>query len=1144
LRSIENTNRLKTLQEFALAIDLITTPAVQDALRAIRYERPLGDSPLMGLDLVTLRLRVEGLADTRQSRAWALGCCIDDAVGSQLARLRGRAAGMEPGPTESAVDREIQRLREDLRSDSAERLTWGLVYARFMSPTQLPVERISAALGLTDRALRKRVARGAEALVRVLRALELAATQQIDAGNGAAPQERILFDEAAPARRPLDTLGELLGVVRGERATMRLTHGQANHAARHPASELTTYRVGRIAEWGQPRYRLDERFVALSLLVDLGEESQSGRWQVQERRFTDMRDMLAEVAEPAVVLLGPPGSGKSTLLRRLELDLAVDALRQGDDEGAAPVSFLVSLNQYKPPRPGEPPPAPRVWLAERWAARFPKLPPLADLLARGGVVLLLDGLNEMPHAGLDSYRERIGLWKQFLHETVATGRGNRAVIACRSLDYSAPLSTPSLRVPQVRLEPLADEQVREFLERYSPGNAATLWSVLDGTRLLEALRWPFFLRLLVEDAAEAGTAGTGTAWAGTAEAEAAPRGLAALFTGFVRRALVREVERDNPQFAPGELLSSHDYDRLVSRRGWRTPYELPEGGVLFGAITALAYAIQAEAVSGESSQARIGYAAALALLPTGQAEEIVRAGAALGVLEVDQAADEVQFSHQLVQEHFAGRRLAVAPEPERVRTAWRAAEIRPSVREQIDTLPPSEALPALPQTGWEETALQAAVMARDPEGYVRGLMDANLALAGQCANLPEVCSRLDEAFLNELRWALVGRSREPEADLRDRIACGLAVGDLGDPRFERRVGPYGEYLMPPMVEIAGGVYPIGEDEPIEWSDPGLSHTETAHIPRHAIKIAPFKIAQFPTTNAQWRCFMEAGGYDDTRWWDTENGRRWRRGEVANEAAKYNNRAWWKRFQENAELFEQMVEEERFSSKEAVERWRGWMALDASGFEAALDALWQAKRATEPEFWQDERYNAASQPVVGVSWHEARAYCNWLSAQTGLAIRLPTEVEWEAAARGAGGRLYASGDALDPTKGNTLETHVRRTTPVGVFVEGDTPEGVSDMAGNVEQWANSARRGEVEDVPEYGYPYDPNDGREDPEAPLACPRVLRGGAWNHDRVFARAAFRYYFDPIMRNDDCGFRCVFGSLISGRHGPLVPSSDPLVP
>jgi len=206
-----------------------------------------------------------------------------------------------------------------------------------------------------------------------------------------------------------------------------------------------------------------------------------------------------------------------------------------------------------------------------------------------------------------------------------------------------------------------------------------------------------------------------------------------------------------------------------------------------------------------------------------------------------------------------------------------------------------------------------------------------------------------------------------------------------------------------------------------------------------------------------------------------------------------------------------------------------MLLDEAAFEVALDARWQAKRATEPEFWQDERYNAALQPVVGISWYEARAYLSWLSAQTGLAFRLPTEVEWEAAARGAEGRLYAYGDAFDRANGNTLETRLKRTTPVGVFVEGDTPDGVSDMAGNVGQWTSSAWGGEDELVPEFKYPYDPADGREDPHAPPSCPRVLRGGAWDVDPGLARAAYRNNGHPGNRDDESGVRCCVASLIS---------------
>ncbi|RIL11117.1 hypothetical protein DCC79_05925 [bacterium] len=527
---------------------------------------------------------------------------------------------------------------------------------------------------------------------------------------------------------------------------------------------------------------------------------------------------------------------------------------------------------------------------------------------------------------------------------------------------------------------------------------------------------------------------------------------------------------------------------------------------------------------------RVDYDTALELLDHPRHEDIVKAGLAIGVLDEDPAADEVLYRHQLIQEYFAARTLAREPRPELVAAPWRAADIRPSVRELLDTLPPAETLSPLPQTGWEETTVLAAVMTADAAGFVRGVMTTNLALAGRCAVQTRVAERLPAALVGELRHALVERSRDAGADLRVRIAAGLALGGIGDPRFERREGPHGAHLVPAVIEIPGGAYPIGEDEP--FFDPDTGEEDRTHMPRHSVAIAAFAIGQYPVTNAEYACFIAAGGYDDERWWDTEAGRAWRRGELANEGAKIGNRVWRKRFQEHPEQFEQMVEEGRFQSEDAVERWRAWMLLDDAGFEAALDARWQAKRETEPAFWQDERLNAASQPVVGVSWYEARAYCNWLGAQTGLTCRLPTEVEWEVAARGAGGRLYAYGDAFDPTRGNTIETHVRRTTPVGVFVEGDTPEGVSDMAGNVGQWTSSALGGDDENGPKYGYPYDPTDGREDIHAGPDRPRGLRGGSWLLNPILARAAVRNSNLPNIRGREVGFRCVLGSPISEGH------------
>ncbi len=353
-----------------------------------------------------------------------------------------------------------------------------------------------------------------------------------------------------------------------------------------------------------------------------------------------------------------------------------------------------------------------------------------------------------------------------------------------------------------------------------------------------------------------------------------------------------------------------------------------------------------------------------------------------------------------------------------VTAPWRVAEIQPGLREILETLPAAETLPALSTTGWEETTILAAAMVREPEPFLRAVMAHNLVVAGRAARLPTVQPKLSAAFLDELRWALVGRSRDPEADLRARIDAGLALGWLGDPRFVRRVGPHGEYLVPPLMAIAGGVYPIGEDEAIEF----VGGTTTAHIPRHDVEIAPFRIGQFPVTNAEYACFLAAGGYEDEHWWDTAAGRDWRRG-IGTAAGTHSNvRYWVAKFRAEPELMDELRVTGQWD-EELYERGLRRVAMTDEELTAHLHELYPEQRFTEPRFWRDERFNDPLQPVVGVCWYEARAYCTWLAAQTGPAMRLPTEVEWEAAARGREGRAYAYGDAFDPLKGNTVETRV-------------------------------------------------------------------------------------------------------------------------
>lgn len=162
-------------------------------------------------------------------------------------------------------------------------------------------------------------------------------------------------------------------------------------------------------------------------------------------------------------------------------------------------------------------------------------------------------------------------------------------------------------------------------------------------------------------------------------------------------------------------------------------------------------------------------------------------------------------------------------------------------------------------------------------------------------------------------------------------------------------------------------------------------------------------------------------------------------------------------------------------------------------------------------------------MIGVTWFEARAYCNWLTANAqsngptvDCGFRLPTEAEFEVAARGAEGRLFPYGMSFNAARNNMSESHVRRTTPVGIF-DNATPEGAFDLAGNAYSWTLS-----IFDQERFPYPYLSDDGRENVHEPRSK-RVLRGGSWYFAQVFARGSFRDKYRPARRSLSSGFRIV---------------------
>ncbi|WP_300449131.1 SUMF1/EgtB/PvdO family nonheme iron enzyme [Accumulibacter sp.] len=190
---------------------------------------------------------------------------------------------------------------------------------------------------------------------------------------------------------------------------------------------------------------------------------------------------------------------------------------------------------------------------------------------------------------------------------------------------------------------------------------------------------------------------------------------------------------------------------------------------------------------------------------------------------------------------------------------------------------------------------------------------------------------------------------------------------------------------------------------------------------------------------------------------------------------------------------------------------------------------QATGYDPPEYWNGKRppRNREAHPVVEVSWHDALAYCRWLSEATRRPIGLPSEAEWEKAARGdADARAYPWGDVFDAARCNVGGSGFDGTTPVGVFAHGASPYGCLDMAGNVWEWTRSLW-GKDPQKPTFVYPYAASDPkREDLNAPDDVYRVVRGGSWYFLRGFARCAYRYGFRPGFRYVFLGFRVVLRS------------------
>ncbi len=279
------------------------------------------------------------------------------------------------------------------------------------------------------------------------------------------------------------------------------------------------------------------------------------------------------------------------------------------------------------------------------------------------------------------------------------------------------------------------------------------------------------------------------------------------------------------------------------------------------------------------------------------------------------------------------------------------------------------------------------------------------------------------------------------------------------------------------VRLAPGAFTMGDDRAGVWEQPA-----------HRIQVTHFLyLSRMPVTNRAYRLFLESSGYRNPTLWYEEG---------------------WQWLQLNDTTFEEWYKDKKNNRQNYFTGSPEWY-----------------RPGKAPRFWNNPDFNQPEQPVVGVNWFEAMAFCRWLALflkkrnipwlPKAYTIRLLTEAEWEYAAKGCAGRSYPWGHMAPDTTCANFGAKIGRTTPIDAYPRGSTPEGCTDMAGNVWEWcldhwdpfAYRKRKSGV---------LDPLIGKGPPV------HVLRGGSWDDLALSMRCSARMGLLAATRDKYFGFRC----------------------
>lgn len=770
----------------------------------------------------------------------------------------------------------------------------------------------------------------------------------------------------------------------------------------------------------------------------------------------NVRERLLTLAR--AVLIGEPGSGKTWMLQRLQADYARAWLKAPDAGGLIPV--LLRLNNYT-----------EGTFTDFVKAALDTLAPYHDGLLRDGrLIILCDALNEMPRGS-----GQMHALTQYLKNAP------HFIISCRARDYRGEDLSALKPLEQVLLRDLELPAIRELIHKRLPGEqGTTLWAQMGGTDALMR-----FWREVRAKAESKAFWDAETEW-WRARISSVPRDWYEIHSGarlipltrnpYMGDLLCRTYQESDGQLPGsraalfgkfiGQMLSREA--RAAARRG--EPF--PNVDDVQAALVALARALQNAArtviTEADAVQAMMTEKTLKALLGEGdgvkpRADTLLRAATDANILT--RQDDDLRFNHQLLQEYFAAKVLLELMEADEAENSYSRAAV------------------LLGNTWWDAGVWRETIVILG-EFLGEGAVGANRVTRWLAPVSPEVALSaitrngagltLDDAEETTREALIAGANRRKSEP--NPLGRAAAYRVLGHPDIDADKRPgIGIIIrdgvkLPDIdwVHIPAGEFTMGHQ--LERNNP----------PRVLTLDYDYDIARYPVTYAQFKTFIDdPEGYRDTdRWFDglaaDADDKK-----IAEQYFKYANHP-----RETINWYQAI----------AFCRWFSWR------LEALISGPSPSGRG-DPEVLLTQGEGFRMRPKTA---YDPMNPATWL-------VCLPTEFEWEKAARANTGWVYPYSDKFNAAKGNTAETRIRQTSAVGIFPEGDTPhwrKPISDLFGNVWEWC----------LTDYNSPK-ADAGQE--SVVSATQRVLRGGSWNYDLVNARAAYRHNLNPDIRYNSLGFR-----------------------